>query len=761
MNIEEILQRVDQYYGENKGEEAKKLLQRGILEAERDGDDGGLLQLLNELIGYYRETGCYEDSFQTSQRAIDLVRRMGLQDSIPYATTLLNAATAYRAGGELSESLKCYEQAEIVYDKLLTAEDMLQAGLQNNKSLLYQEMGDFKKARECQLKALSIAERNNAEFEKAVTRANLAGTCLQLAKDQEAYEYARLAIEAFEKMGVEDAHHGAALSAAGTYHYKKGYFKEALEAFQKAMNMVEISLGRNEHYKRLMENAEACRKALGEKTCGLELCRAYYETYGLSVVEKQFAPYRDKIAAGLVGEGSDCFGFDDEYSRDHDWGPGFCIWVTDETYDAVGRALTEEYEKLPREYRGFERKETVHGRGRRGVLTISSFYKSLLQAECYEKIDWRNVSDAALAAAVNGEVFRDEEGIFTEFRKKLLLGYPEQIRYLKIAESAARFAQTAQYNYGRMKKRGDGVAARIMLADGMREAMKLQHYIEGKYPPHDKWLRLSASRLEGGGELVGLVVQICQAEDPQPLIDQLGALLARELYGHHFISDTDSYLDAHAQELLFKAGACEMSSDKLVEEIAKLEFEAFDKVQNVGGRASCQNDWPTFSIMRKSQYLTWNRIMLLQYFYDFQREYKRGHNLVEEKYGRMMETTAPEEYHKIKEYFSALTEEKKQIIEQIVKVQVGWMEEFAEKYPNLAQNARSVHTYDDTLDNTSYETYLRGEISTYSDKMLELYGRYVVEYAREGKNLVFDIMANSAELYGYAGLEEAEAFLRL
>ena len=84
------------------------------------------------------------------------------------------------------------------------------------------------------------------------------------------------------------------------------------------------------------------------------------------------------------------------------------------------------------------------------------------------------------------------------------------------------------------------------------------------------------------------------------------------------------------------------------------------------------------------------------------------------------------------------------------------MEEFALKYPHLAGNARSIHTYEDHLYNTSYETYLRGEISTYSDKMLELYGRYIVNYAKNGENPARDIMEQSVLMYGYESLEEAE-----
>ena len=84
------------------------------------------------------------------------------------------------------------------------------------------------------------------------------------------------------------------------------------------------------------------------------------------------------------------------------------------------------------------------------------------------------------------------------------------------------------------------------------------------------------------------------------------------------------------------------------------------------------------------------------------------------------------------------------------------MEEFSAGYPTLADNARNIHTSEDTAEDTSYETYLRGELGTYSDKMLELYGRYVVDYARAGRNLTRDIMELSVKMYGYADVEDAE-----
>lgn len=762
MNVQKIILQIDKLLEENKREEAEKLMQESIAKAVAEQDDSSLLRLLNELLGFYRETGRHEEAYLIGDRAIAQAERMGLIGTVPYATTQLNVANAYRAGGRLEESLEKYLQVQEIYRQQLAPDDMLAASFQNNFSLLYQEMGEYGKARECLLNALQIVKEKGSGYELGVTYANLAATCVQLGQMEEAGEYAAKSMEVFEKAGIMDSHYAAALSAMGAWHFHRREYRAAGEAYRRAMELVERCNGRNHAYLRLKENAEACEK---EYTgIGLDLSREYYETYGVPMIREQFGGYEDRIAVGLVGRGSDCFGYDDRLSEDHDWGPDFCMWVTDGTYEEIGDALQKAYEALPAEFKGYRRAPHVNGRNRRGVLRISEFYRSLVGADRYEEIDWRSVSDASLAAAVNGAVFRDDEGIFTAFRNRLMQGYPENIFYLKLADAGAKYAQAAEYNFTRMLERGDRLTARMLCWDGIREAMRMQLYLSGKYPPHDKWLYRSLKESEEGRKAAAfleeieelLAVPVPEETALQEKLDGLGGFLAGELYERDIISDIDCYLDAHSEELVCKASLAEKSSEALVEEIARLEFEAFDKVQNEGGRATCQNDWFTFSIMRKSQYLTWDRTMLMQYLYDFKREYERGHNLITEKYGRMMESTAPEKYEELKKHFPELSEEKQSIIRQICGLQVQWMEEFAAEYPQLADNARSIHTAQDNSHNTSYETYLRGELGTYSDKMLELYGRYIVKYAREGRNPVYDIMGNSVKMYGYQNLEEAE-----
>ena len=163
--------------------------------------------------------------------------------------------------------------------------------------------------------------------------------------------------------------------------------------------------------------------------------------------------------------------------------------------------------------------------------------------------------------------------------------------------------------------------------------------------------------------------------------------------------------------------------------------------------------------MRKSQYQTWTSDMLRSYIGDFRRANQEGWNLISEKYARMMASTAPDRFLQIKDSLPVLPEAKQEIIEEIVKIQVSWMEEFASKYPKAAGNARVIHTKEDTPYHTSYETYLRGELSTYSHMTLDLYGRFIADLYRKEQNLAEMTMENTATLYGYTSLDDLESKL--
>lgn len=196
------------------------------------------------------------------------------------------------------------------------------------------------------------------------------------------------------------------------------------------------------------------------------------------------------------------------------------------------------------------------------------------------------------------------------------------------------------------------------------------------------------------------------------------------------------------------------TKEELIEHLIKLEFAAFDKTKNEGGRASCQDDWDTFHIMRKSQYLTWTREMLLSFIEDFENATSLGRNLITEKYAWMMESTSPEEFERIKNQLPPVREENKAIIEQIVGIQVKWMEEFAAEHGNVTMHARYIHTLEDKPWATSFETYLRGELKTYSDETLFLYAKFIIELSKEGKNLTEMTMKHTIDMYGYASFED-------
>lgn len=85
----------------------------------------------------------------------------------------------------------------------------------------------------------------------------------------------------------------------------------------------------------------------------------------------------------------------------------------------------------------------------------------------------------------------------------------------------------------------------------------------------------------------------------------------------------------------------------LIEEICEMEYTLFDKVQNEGKRAACQDNKTVFKIMRSAQFHVWSMKSLKSWRQDLIRAISEGRNPFSEKYGYMMESTYPAGYEKI------------------------------------------------------------------------------------------------------------------
>ncbi len=774
MNVNQVLEELEELFANHKIQEVEPFLIQKMEQAAKEGDKGAVITLMNEIIGHFRETGEFDKAVEYCKQVLLLMQKMGLENTVAYATTLLNVANAYRAAGLLRESMSAYQTVKMIYEGNIAYNDFRYASLYNNMSLLFQEMGDYESACDCLERALSIVTQySGARIETAVTYTNLAASQLKLNRYEEAIINLNRAFSIFEMDEEKDYHYSGALSAMGEAQYLSGNLEEAAKYYQKALTEIEKNIGRNKAYEITLQNLNAVTMQMKSRPVqgrnfknGLELCEAFYQEYGVEMIHTLFPAYESMIAVGLVGEGSDCFGFDDEVSRDHDFGPGFCMWLTDQVYDEIGEKLQKAYDALPATYMGVTRITTAKAKKRVGVHRISDFYSYLIGTKDVPVTNqqWLFAEDYQLAAATNGKVFRDDLGEFSRIRKGLLAYYPEEVRLKKIARQAALMAQSGQYNYARMFGRGEKVTAQIALSEFMKHTMAMVYLLNCTYAPFYKWMHKGMDRLHLLKEIkdiLSALVEMPIGDERIPqTIELIVALIIAEMKKQGLTSGEDNYLDNHTENILHGIPQKEETQTSfkasLIEELVRLEWEAFDKVENEGGRADCQDDYNTFSIMRTSQYYTWTEELLKSYIHDFHTANDEGRNLITEKYGRMMESTAPDRYEEIKDHFPYIGEDKKAIIEEIVKIQVSWMEEFTKNYPKAAGNARSIHTYEDTPFQTSYETYLRGEISTYSDETLDLYGRFIAHLCNTGVNLAEMTMRNTAVLYGYESLEDLE-----
>lgn len=337
---------------------------------------------------------------------------------------------------------------------------------------------------------------------------------------------------------------------------------------------------------------------------GLKLARAFWTQMGKPMIAAKYPQYAGRIAAGLVGHGSECYGFDDAYSQDHDFGPRFCLWLTDEDYAAIGEQLEVDYEALPRKFSvdaqgrvTFEAHARSDASGafpsagagspvtpraqdanrRDGVFRIGDFFESITgyrtapaQTAPHE---WLMLAESTLAAATNGEVFADPTGQFSKTRQGFK-DMPDDVRLALISKRLGMIAQAGQYNLPRSLKRGDGAAAWLSIHEFVQATASLVFLVNVPmvvgYMPYYKWQFAALRKLSGSmfallpnvGEQLETVMRLSSAacyggagfgeggkgaapaiEKINDIVEQIAVDIVKELKREHLTTSGETFLE--------------------------------------------------------------------------------------------------------------------------------------------------------------------------------------------------------------------------
>ena len=292
---------------------------------------------------------------------------------------------------------------------------------------------------------------------------------------------------------------------------------------------------------------------------GLEESERFFLDFGREFFEENFPHVFPRLAFGLAGRGSECFGFDDEISRDHDFSCGFAVWVTDEDDEKSGFLLERAYQRLISAHSpGSSGKSSMLGETETGVCRISSFYRKHIGLPCAPRNwqEWMRIPDYAFAETLNGKVFLDISGKFSAIRNEISTGMPEDVRLKKIAARLALMAQSGQYNFQRCHQHSESGAAAFALTEFAQNCIQLIFLLNGKFAPYYKWMFRAAKTLPVLGELAVplefLLTDHAPAAEKQALIEDICSQIVLYLNSQKLSLSRASYLEEHAFEVMKK-----------------------------------------------------------------------------------------------------------------------------------------------------------------------------------------------------------------
>jgi len=290
----------------------------------------------------------------------------------------------------------------------------------------------------------------------------------------------------------------------------------------------------------------------------LEQIQNWYNSVAAPRLQSEFAAELPEIAVGISGRGSECFGFDDEHSRDHDYALGLAFYLTGSAERKFGFRLERFYNRLRKEFPPTKdtSMESRCGGLEHGVIIIEDFFEKHLgypgAPQTFQQ--WLYTPEYAFAEVINGAIFRDDAGVISRIRHSIAEDMPEDVRLKKLAARAAMMAQSGQYNYMRCIKHGEMGSAVLALDEFVRNSISMVFLLNRSFAPYYKWAFRAMKSLPILGnlseELTRLLTENTLPEAKAEQIEKIASEVIKELAWQKLTDLNDDYLEAHAFQLM-------------------------------------------------------------------------------------------------------------------------------------------------------------------------------------------------------------------
>lgn len=291
----------------------------------------------------------------------------------------------------------------------------------------------------------------------------------------------------------------------------------------------------------------------------IDKSRELFNNHFMPSLKERYPECIGNFAAGLIGHGSECFGFDDEVSLDHDVSNGFYIWLDEENDVKYGVKLFRVYKEVFEKYG--EQHGVKSGAVKLGVVTTIDFLENTIGANTLPECNcqWLKIPSYALANITNGEIFYDGNGTFSKIIDYFKNEMPRDAKLKKMSASLAIAAQSGQYNFMRTVKHGEFGAASLALSEFAQNISDVIFLLNGKYAPYYKWTIKALYNLDILNDIAPkLEFLLCEAtnkdtaDEKFKVIEEICGEVINELKNQKLTESNSDYLEHHAYSVASK-----------------------------------------------------------------------------------------------------------------------------------------------------------------------------------------------------------------